>query len=220
MTKIEKIIWIVGFLVLTLFAVTGAANAANITVEGDRIKYSGPVEVGDAEELVAAMEVFGINKVVLRSEGGAAQEGFAIGKLFYQRNTEVFVDGYCLSACAIAFIGTPNVNLDGGFIGFHNAWVQIEMETNKALAQGQFLGIMTSAYFMDKGYSVLLPFYISQLTTPEVFLTFDTVEQLRVFFVGRNQPADTYLENVDMPERFLADRLADSRRISLMIQGK
>ena len=151
MTKIEKIIWIVGFLVLTLFAVTGAANAANITVEGDRIKYSGPVEVGDAEELVAAMEVFGINKVVLRSEGGAAQEGFAIGKLFYQRNTEVFVDGYCLSACAIAFIGTPNVNLDGGFIGFHNAWVNIELETNKALAQGQFLGIMTSAYFMSKG---------------------------------------------------------------------
>ena len=220
MTKIEKIIWIVGFLVLTLFAVTGAANAANITVEGDRIKYSGPVEVGDAEELVAAMEVFGINKVVLRSEGGAAQEGFAIGKLFYQRNTEVFVDGYCLSACAIAFIGTPNINLDGGFIGFHNGWVQIEMETNKALAQGQFLGIMTGAYFMDKGYSILLPFYISQLTTPEVFLTFDTVEQLRLFYVGRNQPADTYLESVNIPERFLADRIADSRRISLMIQGK
>lgn len=220
MTKIEKIIWIIGFLVLLVFAVTGAANAATITSDGDRIRFSGPVEVGDAERLATTMDLTGINVVVLRSEGGAAQEGFAIGKLFYQRNTYVHVDGYCLSACAIAFIGTPNINLDGGFIGFHNAWVQIEMETNKALGQGQFLGIMTTAYFIDKGYSILLPFYVSQLTTPEVFLTFDTVEQLKMFYVGREQTASAYIERVDLPERFLADRLADSRRISLMIQGK
>ena len=64
-----------------------------------------------------------VDTVLLHSKGGNPDEAVEIFKVFqkHQVNTWVPEGKYCMSACAVAFLGGVEKNITG-VVGFHSAW--------------------------------------------------------------------------------------------------
>ncbi len=203
-------------LIMVLIYSTTAATASTIrTLDSNTISFEGTVEEGDSKRLKSAMEASGANTVYLNSNGGAAAEGFRIGILLRDKNaTAVVKDGdVCLSACAVALLGAPNLQMDG-ILGFHVAWSPSAGTHNEGLKSGQLIGTLTSNYMFTMGYTYQLMYIVSTITDAKTFLILDQ-DDLKLFRMVDGQ----YSKSVELPDLWLYERVADPLRLSLLKKG-
>lgn len=155
----------------------GAADAASFTQDGETIYLSGPIEEGDADTLLAMAEATGITQLILESDGGLATEGYNLGYTIQSLGLDTtVVDGTsCLSACAVAFLGGDVKTVDG-LLGFHVAWSESYDSFSDGMKAGQILGTINAAYFFEMGYTIQLPYIVSQLTDSEHFLLLSSAD--------------------------------------------
>lgn len=76
-----------------------ACLGADVSVDGETLRFSGRIFLGDADKVQAALGP-AIQKVVLTSLGGDMEEGIRIGEMFSRSHLQVIVEHYCMSSCA------------------------------------------------------------------------------------------------------------------------
>ena len=108
-------------------AISQAAEFTTVqTNVGPVMTITGPIETGDDRKFDAELKRYPEVKIVyLRSEGGEVASALNIGTTFhrYQMRAVVEDGDYCLSACALAWLGSPSRTLyRRSQIGFHAAW--------------------------------------------------------------------------------------------------
>lgn len=135
-----------------------------------------------------------IDLVALDSPGGNANEAFALANLFSEEEIRVWVPKgrICLSACAIAFTGGYDYNVQG-VLGFHNAYIPESEEdiTYSALVggyiSGQQLGSYATGFFVSNGFSFNLQYDITSNTNPSDFLAFTSTEDFEKYYVRNDE---------------------------------
>lgn len=190
------------------------ADAGTITHDTQgTLTYEGTVSLGDADRIEVTIRNNDIHTVVLKSEGGAAMEGYKIGYVLRNSGVTARVDGHCLSACATAFMGAETKEIpEGSIIGFHNMWVQETMDTNEALKMGQIFGAIEAQYMVDMGYSSQLQMIVAYTTDPGTFFVFGSVEDFNTF-------KRDFLDFVDLPEGYVGEHIAGPTRLHLLMEG-
>ena len=216
---------------VALLSVTSTAFGAGIfplrDIDGNNhVYYFGNVEWGDADKLAVVLDENPDAKtVIMVSSGGIASEASRIGQVLsdFEMTAHVPEGYYCLSACATAFLGAAEYDIDGA-LGFHNAWAPYpnrNLDHNDYLGQGQALGVADSYYYLANGFSMELPFLVSHLTSPNEFLTFFDESQLE-FFLARTEEdkIDNYLTfKVDLDEAWIDRHILVPRQIFAFLGG-
>ncbi len=202
--------------VLVVLLVTPTAKAANFTHNGHVISLSGDIQEGDARRLSTIAEQTGIKTLFMSSNGGHAIEGFRLGYTINRLGLQTIVsDGdSCLSACAIAFLGGTS-KVQAGILGFHVAWAPNNTGTfSEGMKSGQYFGTVTALYFFNMGYTGQLYAIVSQITDSETFLLIEASD-LNMFEMVDNN----FSEFIQLPERWVANRVADPLRLHLIREG-
>lgn len=106
-------------------------RAATVTVEGFTedgaavVSFTGIIDTGDAERVLAATATLQRVVVVLESKGGQVGEAIKIGSIFRSRAFATYVpeSSICLSMCGILWLSGQSRLVDwAGRIGFHAAY--------------------------------------------------------------------------------------------------
>ena len=149
--------------------------------------YIGQVEFGVGNRLRTLLdENPDISVVNMISEGGAAYEAYELASVLsdYEMTAYVPEGQYCLSACASAFLGAAEYDIDG-VIGFHNAWApgyDTFSTYNEGLQDGQALGSYSTYHMLLNGFSIQLPLLVSHYTSPNEFIVFFHENDLKSFY--------------------------------------
>jgi hypothetical protein len=94
------------FFVFALFFLPASYGFASVGLAGDTITVEGFISYEDADKFVDLAYAANIKKVIFRnSEGGSWSAGLRIGNRIAARGITTVVEGYCGSACAMAFLG-------------------------------------------------------------------------------------------------------------------
>jgi hypothetical protein len=215
------------FLLIIAMVVGVAVDAAEIEVrttsQGQFITYVGPVETGDADRLDALMTETGINRVVLVSPGGIADEGYNLSYVLSKHEATALVPkgNICLSACATAFMGAKHYIIQG-VLGFHVAWSQVDLATNDATRMGQYFGTQDTIHIISNGFSAQLAMIIAGFTTSEVFLVLNQ-EDFERFYVRNDVGVDSlenYLTDTGVTLEWVTDHLYDNERLSGLVMAQ
>ena len=197
-----------GFLCLLLVSTVLTVQAATITVESSppasphpsqgpavlltQIRLSGVIEEGDAEQLRALLTQVKQRSapalggpfamIEFRSNGGDVYEGLKIGYLLREFDVASLVrrGDYCLSACALAFLGgtashlPPNLSPDrrieiGGEVGFHNFF--INPSSSKLPPSADPAAGMVVGFALARGASALLVRYAGMMALDPAFVS-------------------------------------------------
>jgi len=167
------------------------------------IVFHGEMVDGDAEQIRTILLANGVRRIGMVSNGGSAQAGYNLsGVLSDLSVTAVVPRGYaCISACAIAFVGALEYEVNG-VLAFHSAWSDEFTDTNMASSEGQVLGVYSAYHMVSNGFSFVLPMMITQETDRSTYLTFKSTEELMQFFVRTDDVtggnAVDYLDAVDL----------------------
>ena len=204
-------------LAAVLMLTAQAAEAANIKNDGVTIFYDGVVKAGDAKKLRKMMDETGIRTVNLDSGGGHATEGFALGYLFqeYKVHATVAKGDRCMSSCANALLGAPTHDLKG-LLGFHVAWTTGKGDASAGMRQGQQYAIVSALYKSRVGYGLYLQYLIAQFTDKDTMLLLSS-EDLAMLKLKEDE---TFLASRDLPEGWIAQRIAGATRIYLLTEDK
>ena len=84
---------------VVLFGFGSRAEIATVQVEGNALVIDGAIEDGLFEK-VRSQYTSNIDKIIIRSTGGSASEGLAIGEFIRDKKLIVEVNEYCYSSCA------------------------------------------------------------------------------------------------------------------------
>ena len=215
--KLTAIVLII-FISFILIGFSKEADAATLTKRSDTtVELSGKIEEGDAKNLASYLERNTLTTTIkLDSEGGNAIEGYRLG--YAIRNADmVTIVGYeakCLSACGTAFLGGTS-HIISGALAFHVSWVPTELETNDALKQGQYLGMVESGYMFDMGYTNQLGVLVSQVTSADTFLLIESVADLEMFRMVDGQ----FNNYIKLPRGWISGRVAGPMRLHLIVRG-
>jgi hypothetical protein len=207
------------FLLISFFLILPiSVNAGEIEVRGDYILFEGQFKKGSALALMMKIDETGIKKVHLNSPGGLSNEGYLMGNGFRNKNITVVVkeNHSCISACAIAFLGSKNQKLEG-LIAFHVAHIpkqfQKKVNPSDALKNGQMIGTMTTEYFYRMGYNLQLQYFITHFTTADTFLVFKNLEELHTFKFNEDKPYNIFNE---YSNKWMAERISGLMRLNFL----
>ena len=152
------------------------------------IVFHGDMVEGDAEKAREVLVETGVKRVGLVSNGGLASVGFELSEVLSDlRVTAVVPPGYgCISACAIAFIGALEYEIEG-LLAFHAAWSDQFTDTNMAASQGQIMGVYSAYHMVNHGFSFALPLKITQETDRDTYLTFKSLDELMQFYARTDE---------------------------------
>lgn len=193
---------------LAAITLAAPAYAGNIQVYDEPddgiapvLHYFGPVATNDAYYLDQYIRAYQPSKVIMTSEGGSSNEGYALARVLSAHQVHVEVPkGYmCMSACAVAFLGGATKTIDG-MLGFHVMYIAGTAPEHYAATAGQQTGIMDTVTSLQTGYNLMLFQMTAYMTSPSDFLVFTSEEELAVFYV-----ADQYnfiYQYLDEPEFF------------------
>lgn len=99
----------------------GPVTKLELRADGKSLLMSGGINDGSAAQLEAALSANpGVSTVVLSSGGGWIREGEMLAEVIRKRGLNTYVEGYCASACTIAFLaGKERAAAPLARIGFH-----------------------------------------------------------------------------------------------------
>jgi hypothetical protein len=99
---------------------TGFASAATVTVVSqDTVKIEGNIVSGDFAKLKLVL-LPAVQRIVVNSFGGNAEEGLNMGELLRSHGVDVEVNDVCVSSCAnYIFTSGRRKILNQGVVGFH-----------------------------------------------------------------------------------------------------
>ncbi len=99
----------------------GPSTKLEVRADGRSILLSGGINDGSAEQLDKALQMApAVTTVVFSSEGGWIREGQMLADVIRKRGLNTYVEGYCASACTIAFLaGKERAAAPEARIGFH-----------------------------------------------------------------------------------------------------
>ncbi len=189
-----KIIAVAIALALSGGLIGKALHAAgfNYFVESDgryTVQLIGEIKDGDSVKLEKILERYPeVDLVSMISSGGLAAEGYKLASVLSKHNMNVRVpDGFvCASACAAAFIGGTNYDIDGA-LTFHVSWIPGEApmntDINDVFKWGQGAGTRDMYHIMANGFAAQMAFIITNYTTKDRFLTFFSEKDLNTFYV-------------------------------------
>lgn len=172
--------------------------------------FAGSVTSGSSQRLDDILTANpAVKRVGMVSGGGLAVEGFNIASVLSKHKiTAVVPRGYfCLSACAIGFLGAADYVVLG-VLGFHNMYISDEdiadLDRLELLLQGQQFGVRTTLFFVSNGFELELPLIISYFTNPDTFVVFTNTEDLMTFFARTEEESVIdYLDQNDLNEDWL-----------------
>ena len=154
------------------------------------LHVKGDFDLGISDDIHTALKNHSdiIDEVVLNSLGGLGYEGYKTGAILseYGLPTRVAKGTYCLSACAVAFIGGTNYVIDDGILGFHKghlAGKEPFMSQDEAFDNGQQAGTYNAYFILANGFSIDLALAIDKWSDPNNFVVFTTTEDLNKFYV-------------------------------------
>lgn len=105
--------------------------ASEISVDGDKLVFTGDIDVHDEETVAQLLMDHSIRDFDIESRGGDVYSAMQIGRLVRKYKLNTIASGPCLSACTIIFIRGKERRLeDDGEIGFHRA---VNLETGQAV---------------------------------------------------------------------------------------
>lgn len=180
---------------------------------GERLfYYQGQIGLNSEQVLRDAFELYPeVDLISLNSPGGVATAGTDLGGLFSDEKIRVWVPKgrFCLSACANAFIGGHDYDIDG-ILGFHSAWLPPEAFDegmsnelfNEYYRVGQFSGMLDSYYWIVNGFNLEIVADIHNNTNPDRFLVFKSEEELLEYYVRNDD--DKEAEKVGQLKRYLS----------------
>ena len=166
------------------------------------LHIQGDFEDDLAETARKALDAHDVDRAVLFSPGGQAYEGYTLAHLFSTREVPTYVSKgtYCLSACAIAFIGGTDYKVNDGILGFHSAYIPEDVFENQqeAFKNGQQSGIYGLYYLLANGFSYEFASAISSKTDPDNFIIFTNEDDLNKHFVRTEKNNfDDYLNDTN-----------------------
>ena len=154
-------------------------TVATVSYEGipqKAMSIRGPIMPGisaDVKEMLLKHD--DIDVVFLSSPGGAANEGYRLAGIMSDNGLRTVVERgrYCLSACAIAFMGGTDYKIRG-VLGFHNAWTtdQSLEGFGKAFNDAQQIGAYWFQFVTQNGFAADLAWEVLNKTSPSTFLIF------------------------------------------------
>ncbi len=99
----------------------GPSSKLEVRADGRSLLLSGGINDGSAEQLDKALQMApAVTTVVFSSEGGWIREGQMLADVIRKRGLNTYVEGYCASACTIAFLaGKERAAAPAARIGFH-----------------------------------------------------------------------------------------------------
>ena len=99
----------------------GPSTRLELRADGRSVLLSGGINDESAEQLEKALLMApSVTTVVLSSEGGWIREGQMLADVIRKRRLNTYVEGYCASACTIAFLaGVERAAAPPARIGFH-----------------------------------------------------------------------------------------------------
>lgn len=108
----------------------GPGTTLEVRSDGRSILLSGGINDGSAEQLDRALQMAPtITTVVFSSNGGWIREGKMLADVIRKRGLNTYVEGYCASACTIAFLaGKERAAAPTARIGFHTSRTVGSME--------------------------------------------------------------------------------------------
>ena len=159
------------------------------------LHIKGDFDLGISDDVRTALNIHAdiIDEAVLNSPGGLGYEGYAVGSILseYAIPTRVASGTACLSACAVAFIGGTDYQVEG-ILGFHKGHLAGQspfINQEEAFDAGQQAGSFNLYYLMANGFAVDLGFQIDRRSSPSHFVVFTNTEDLLKFYV-RDESVD------------------------------
>ena len=192
------------------------AHSATISNTDTTINFKGEIISGDAKRLEALILRTGIKTVEFDSNGGMAIEGYTLGYVIRRNEVKtVVIDGsVCLSACAVAYIGGVDLELDG-VLGFHVAWSPVDDQSySDGMKSGQLYSIVGAAYHFNMGYTNQMSYIISQVTDSKTFLIL-SLDDLKLFTMVDKD----FTEYKELPKHWVYERIADPLRMYMLKGG-
>ena len=101
----------------------GPSTKLEVRADGRSILLSGGINDGSAAQLQKALDMApAVSTVVFSSNGGWIREGVLPAEVVRSRGLNTYVEGYCASACTIAFLaGKERAAAPTARIGFHGS---------------------------------------------------------------------------------------------------
>lgn len=127
------------------------------------IHASGPIQKGDSEKLRSLAKKEGLipgGYLYLRSEGGDLLEGIKLGELIRELGLNTYIKGtkehkgYCLSACALSFLGGVGryIDSDEAIYGVHRFYRQHKnLNSNEDVDAAQLISAYILKYMREMG---------------------------------------------------------------------
>lgn len=137
----------------------GPSTKLELRADGRSILLSGGINDGSAEQLDRALQLApAVTTVVFSSNGGWIREGQMLADVISKRGLNTYVEGYCASACTIAFLaGKERAAAPAARIGFHASRSVGSLETTPAPAEtAQLRAIYREAKLPDSFVSEAL----------------------------------------------------------------
>ncbi|MBL4808145.1 MAG: hypothetical protein JKY31_12805 [Rhodobacteraceae bacterium] len=150
----------------------------SLPAKADAIRLTENFEPGAAQAFEHALTPL-IDTVILDVSGGYLTEGLEIGRIIRARQMRVIVPAgaTCLSACAEAFLGGVQMQIDGT-LAFHIPRVVRSSSRNQAFSQGLTGGTLTAIYRYEMGFGFDLTRSINRWTTSNRLLAFESTAEL------------------------------------------
>jgi hypothetical protein len=126
---------------------------------GTELEFSGSMSAGTASELRQVLDANpGVGVVHLNSPGGLVDEGRVMFSILREHQLITTTDRYCLSACALAFLGGRERYLaPGARLGFHaessDAIDAAHLAARQQIDKDQMLSLGIPQAFVDKAFS-------------------------------------------------------------------
>jgi len=172
-------------LMLAAILVVLIVSVFNSSAQARPLMLTQNFTAGSAEAFRAAL-TDDVDTVILNVSGGYLQEGIAIGKLIRARGLRVVVPegGQCLSACAEAFLGGVQYQING-VLAFHIPRVERLGNREQAFKVGLAGGTLTSIYRFEMGFGFSLTQDINKWTSSSRLLLFQDASELLSYQGGR-----------------------------------
>lgn len=173
------------------------------------LHIAGDFDEGISKDIKKALDEYKVDEAVLYSPGGLGYEGFVSANHLSEHEVPVRVakGTYCISACAVAFIGGTDYKINDSILAFHKGWVPNEpwKNQNEAFDAGQVSGGYSSLFFVANGFSFELPSHINEHSNQDTFIVFHNEKDLNKYYVRtKKNNVNDYLDQLDIKPNVLS----------------